>query len=96
MVEGLALPEMPYAAPIRMKDAQDIDDLFQQINEMSNKSTACRVHIVNALYYELERQLKAFYHCRELSLALTNLQQSRLWRMEASRLWAEAGEPKLT
>jgi hypothetical protein len=64
------------------------------LSRIADQSTVVRRMAVTHLYDALEEQLKKFVSCRETSLAITNLQQSRLWRVEAMRLWDEAEAPK--
>lgn len=89
--ELAALPEMPIATDAWMDtpECAELGVILDQIRAFGERSTANRSYLVTNLYGELEDQLKKFYACREMSLAVTNLQQSRLWRSEAGRLWAD-------
>lgn len=83
------LPEIP-SSPTTTGDYADIEAALNRLRCSADQSTANRSFTVTALYDELQYQLKKFYACREMSLAVTNLQQSWLWRNEAGRLWANA------
>lgn len=56
-------------------------------------STQERKAHIDALFAELEGELKRFFQCRETSLAVTNLQQSGHWWKASCDAWAMAGEP---